>query len=646
MSRRQKKSFFRGAIVAAVAAAFVIIQVFIGGPKLVFSLPAYLLLGVAGVLAVFGRKKAEFGNPNVWCFGSALLLAAYVCGRAFFSPVDYLARTDFFMTLGSLVAYVLVAVHLPRSSQRRTLMWVLFGLAMAHTVVGAIQFKEGQNFMALPSIFRPDYGARASGFYICPNHLAGLLEMLGMLALGFAVWARGKVWQRVLAVYAVVVCIAGVAISGSRGGYMSLVVGLIVFSAISLWVIRRADPMQFRRMLFAVAAGCAVVVASAVYLMLHSASLKSRLNVIYDPTNMRLLLWEAALQQFGLNPVFGTGSGTYLYLGRLFRSVRVQLDPLHVHNDYLELLAEYGVVGVLVVSIFVALHLRGGWVGINAIVVQKLLPLGRSKSTELALAIGAFSGIAAILVHSVVDFNLHIPANTLFVALLFGILALPTDANGVVTGMTPRLPWMRWLAPAFGAVLMTLAALKIPAEYAGERARVSLRDRQYPEAQRWAAKALRTEKKSADLYYYLGEAQHFLALQSADSGEQMRLRQQTVAAFQAGLALFPNDVRLLLKLGRTLDNLGRFAEGGQILEQARVADPNLGVVYSYLGLHWHQQGRLKLARKYYMRGFELGEGVLSQQGFVDLDRERTRSPDDPFADLISDSEMEEETGQP
>ena len=54
-------------------------------------------------------------------------------------------------------------------------------------------------------------------------------------------------------------------------------------------------------------------------------------------------LWKAAIDQAKMNPVVGTGAGTYQYLARLFRPPFTQSDPVYAHNDYLQLLAEYGI---------------------------------------------------------------------------------------------------------------------------------------------------------------------------------------------------------------------------------------------------------------------------------------------------------------
>ena len=88
--------------------------------------------------------------------------------------------------------------------------------------------------MLIPFLQRADYGHRASGFYVCPNHLAGVLEVLGIIGLSITCWSRWPVWSKLLIGYLVCVCYAGVALTGSRGGYLSVAASLIVFAILSL----------------------------------------------------------------------------------------------------------------------------------------------------------------------------------------------------------------------------------------------------------------------------------------------------------------------------------------------------------------------------------------------------------------------------
>jgi O-antigen ligase len=96
------------------------------------------------------------------------------------------------------------------------------------------------------------------------------------------------------------------------------------------------------------------------YFINQSPFLSGRARSTFETTNMRVDLWQSALQQWKLRPIFGTGSGTYLYYGRMFRTPRVQLDPIYTHNDYLNLLAEYGLTGAVGMALFLGVHLRTG----------------------------------------------------------------------------------------------------------------------------------------------------------------------------------------------------------------------------------------------------------------------------------------------
>ena len=81
----------------------------------------------------------------------------------------------------------------------------------------------------------------------------------------------------------------------------------------------------------------------------------------------------------------------------------------YAHNDYLQLAAETGVIGLLCIGTLVGLCL---WSGFRALCTRRD-PLMRG------VAFGSLMGILALLAHSTVDFNLQIPANTCtFVILL------------------------------------------------------------------------------------------------------------------------------------------------------------------------------------------------------------------------------------
>ncbi|MGB8168464.1 MAG: tetratricopeptide repeat protein, partial [Chthoniobacteraceae bacterium] len=165
----------------------------------------------------------------------------------------------------------------------------------------------------------------------------------------------------------------------------------------------------------------------------------------------------------------------------------------------------------------------------------------------------------------------------------------------------------------------------------------ALRDRQFAPALELARRAVRGDAADPDAAYVEGEALRCLALEAGDTTRAAEPRREAVAAFERGLKIFPRDVRLLLKLGQVLDDLGEVTRATDCLEQALAAAPNSGLVHACLGLHWHRQWELGKAERFYHSAQSLGEALLSPAGLHDLERDRAIiRRNDAFSDLRPD----------
>lgn len=594
--------FVNALSIALFVTSLGLIQVLIGGTRLLFSLPAYGLLGLAGVLTLFAIRRRR-PTPDQVCLASSVLFFGYLLGRAFLSPDAYLARTDIYSVLGTLLVYLFAACILTDAKPRMLVLISLFVLAMAHVVVGAIQFTEGNNFMPIAFLQRFDYGRRASGFYVCPNHLAGLLEILGVFGVSIACWSRSPMWGKLLVAYAAGVCYLGVVLSGSRTGYLSTIVSLLVFGLLSLTVLRRASAKVFLRVGVPLVLAAVVIGALVVSTIHKSDYLSARAdNVLGQDLNdpsaaLRADLRGAAVQQWRLQPVFGTGSGTYLYYGRLFRSERVEGDPTHVHNDYLELLAEYGAAGAVSLLLFLALHLRHGWQTFQRLGPRRIgaSPSPALRSNGLALNLGALAAVSAAAVHSLFDFSLHIPANALLLAFVFGILANGGRQRGGELRQ-PAMSIMGWrlLLPAIGAVVAVQSVRLLPGEYFAERSRTALRDLYAADSALLALEGLNHERSNPNLHYYLGRS---LALQGGAAQDPLmrdRFLETALVELQKAHNLAPLDEVLFIQIARVYDAMGRFAEGEWMYQEAMALDPKSWVLrkmYQAHLRHWQESGK-------------------------------------------------------
>jgi O-antigen ligase len=124
--------------------------------------------------------------------------------------------------------------------------------------------------------------------------------------------------------------------------------------------------------------------------------------------SMRHGAWKIFLD----HPVLGTGLGTLQQVYPPYETLYDGKIVNHAHNDYLELLAETGAIGGLCCAWFLGAVFLGA--------LRHLQDEGNSFANTLRLC--GWTGFCGLLVHSLVDFNLHIPSN-LLLFLLMGLLA-------------------------------------------------------------------------------------------------------------------------------------------------------------------------------------------------------------------------------
>ena len=609
-----------------VALALAGTQVLVGGWHPAVSLLGYGLLGCAGLLSWIRGWRIRIPDRAAEPLAAGALFFLYIAGRALFSPEEYLARSDLFMALGAMSLYLLVALKLTSPAMRSSLVGLLLVLGLANCLVGAVQFTRGTNFMVFDFLTRADYGSRASGFYGYPNHLALFLEVCIFMGFAMAIWSRWRPWAKILAGYVSIMCVVGLLFTGSRGGYAGALAGALVFGILSLRLVgefarTKAIVMLVVGTLMFMALGLGVQ-----HFLSKSAVIEERLELGMKmrSNDTRLQLWKAAWRQFKLQPVVGTGSGTYLYYGRQF-TTPIGSDPVHSHNEYLELLAEYGVLGIAAALMFLDSHFRGGWKWMT----RQIIAQSRAESVagnSLAMTVGALSVVAACLIHSGMDFTLHMPANMLTMALIFGLLAnpgssrdsIPSEANS--ESDDDGLPsWIRLSLPILGILLAVLALPTWPGEYFAFRARAVTADGGYmtsPELaqalESFARRGLRWDPRNPNLHRYAGVAETALSAQASDAAAEKHWTDASIASYEAGLKLAPKNILLVLDLAWAYETAERFSEAEPLFRRAVELDPNApDSRYAYAS-HLRRQGKLVEAAGQFQQAVNLGGGQSPQ----------------------------------
>ncbi len=616
------------------------IALLISGLRPVWLIPAYGVLALAALGGWLPARRAALSVRAVPCLVASAFFFGYILCRTVFSPVEYIARPDLFMVLGGLILYLVTALCATSPTSRLVFISAFLLLACAQVIVGAIQFTKGGNFMPFDFLPRADYGARASGFYGCPNHLAGFLEVILLMSLSLIFWSRWRLMGKILAGYVALTCAAGLLMSGSRGGYASAVAGLFVFAVISLRLARQWLRRDIWLLLVTSLVFATIGLAGTAYFAIQSSDvLAMRVQDAGTDAPLRFALWRAALKQFCVSPVVGTGSGTYLYFGRLFREATVQQDPVYAHSDWLQLLGEFGLAGFAGLALFLIAHLRSGWKFIAEVIAGRTEDADREApgfhgNNSLALTVGALCSVVACLVHSIGDFNLHIPPNTLVMAFLFGSLANPFSVlnHDPKAGTDRARKFLRgapFALPALGLWLACAALPKWTAENFAAQSNVLLSDWRSLEdpavanrAAELARQGLLRDPKNLELHFCLADSTTALAEMAEEPAAREQHWKQTIEASQRGLEIAPREVRFVLMLAHAFDALGQFEKSGPLFQRALELDPNGGSVLMDYGAHLHRLGKFDEAEIWYRKAIGCGFGDTAGLNIQRLDEDR------------------------
>jgi len=131
-----------------------------------------------------------------------------------------------------------------------------------------------------------------------------------------------------------------------------------------------------------------------------------------DVTSGRAHFWGVAWQIFLANPIIGAGLDAFGVAYPKYDTWNGQFRVEQAHNDYLQILADAGILGFVCVLAFVLLLLRKG---VSAVT--------RGSDVSRSIAAGALAGCFGVLIHSFFDFPLRTPANAFVFLLLVALVA-------------------------------------------------------------------------------------------------------------------------------------------------------------------------------------------------------------------------------
>lgn len=584
---------------------------------------AFLLLGAAGwgAVAFGGVRATEFGVATglvllawvawvvrLWATPSHRLLltplllpvvgfVGYAAWRTTGVAVPYLARQELWW-LGVYAVVFVLALHNLHGQETTT--WVahlLVALGSLLSLYAVMQWLGGSDRVLW--MVRPEgYARRAGATFVNPNHLAGFLVQLLPLALGQVFLGRAKAgaWKAFHG-YAAGMMLLGIASTMSRGGWLATAVVLALFFT---WLGVR------RRHLRLASISCAgvILIGAGLFLMFNEKA-RSRVEGAgtegHQESGLRTYIWKPALRMWHDHAWTGVGPGQFDVHFPAYRPIPVQVSPRYTHNEYLNTLVDYGVLGAAI-----------AWLGVGGLVATVLYArkyaerggsdLGSRGSNRTAFFLGSTLGLTGLAVHCGTDFLLHVPGVALTATVLSAMLA------SQVRFATERF----WLKPApWGRLLVTLAAAGVVAGIA-------------PLA-----------------LLYAREGRHLNRAEARGS-----LSPELIADLKAAAAVMPDNPRTAYEIGENLRRIslrgldgweGQAREALEWLGKSAAGNPLAAHPHLAASLAWHWLGDLEQAQREMLEARRRGPHDLliqNHHGWLLLQQGRTGQARAVFAESL------------
>ncbi len=334
-------------------------------------------------------------------------------------------RETLFIFVLMLIWLLLSAALFRTTESRRALtnFLVIYGLILAFSaLVLSLAWKQNINWL------RPVEGGSPFGPFVNRNHFAGYMELLLPIPVALLVTHRRTLEHRVFYVFAAVMIGVALCLSLSRGGIISMCAQLIFLVSLNSQMRISKQQPESKIRLFRWAS------VTAIFLLIVAGIIAMGAEPIIfrlagsDFETDRGAIWADSWRVFRAHPLIGAGLGTFETSFPMHAYDKGFDIAAESHNDYLQVLADTGLVGFGILLWFLIVLVR---------VISQCIKFSALHSA--ALALGSATGLFGLLVHSLFDFNLQLPSHALLF-LLYGAVCsnIALDVKQMAKASVPK----------------------------------------------------------------------------------------------------------------------------------------------------------------------------------------------------------------
>ncbi len=318
------------------------LQPFLLGPQFI----DILILGVVLGLLIKGRRVVENIPSKRILIVMALFLYFSLWEGSFFAdtPLPLWITDPRFSNWKNYVEMFFLAVLVASTlTQKRQVQILILVMCLSALVVN----RNYYSLLADRDLTHFSYDVRDAGLlgYAGVNGFAAFEAMFCVFVLGLLPFVKG-IWIRLGLMLVLVSGIYCLLFSFSRGGYIGLLCGMMTVGLLK--------SRKYLVLAIVIILGWQVLLPTSVQQRISMTTQGSSSGQFDSSSEERLTLWRDALGMFERNPVTGTGFDTYEFMHRV-GSYR------DTHNYYLKILAETGLLGMLLFLLLLRMLFTAGW---------------------------------------------------------------------------------------------------------------------------------------------------------------------------------------------------------------------------------------------------------------------------------------------
>lgn len=534
-----------------------------------------LMLGWHAVLLAFRPSSRQLWLPPNF---TVLIFAVFVVWRYFTADIEFVARMEMLRVLCYAGIFLVVVQQLHKQGWIYSILSALIIVGTGLAIMAIIQYITDSRMVwnqKVPS----QYWGRGSGSYICPNHLGGLLEMIIPIAMAMGLSSRISHSLRIGLIYCALVMLAGLAVTFSRGAWFSIVVSITIL----LMIFFRRPHLRWATLAVVI-----LLTGGVAFFMKSSSDAGQRIvevrNVDGEIENIRFVIWKAGLEMWKKQPILGTGPGHFDHRFQEFRPESFQHRAGYAHNDYLNTLTDYGIVGLILVLLtpgILLVNFKGIWKGNR----RDQTSIGEKNSNKEPVLIGCSLGLLAIMIHSIVDFNMQIPANA----------AVMTVLLAIVTSHWRNSTRKFWISPKWWMSALQIPVFILMGIFLGIQAWVLWKSYQVGRtASPGIAKSGSDQKKALELahtidpknFKFSGELAEFHRRNFFEGNDGYKESgENAMKWYSTAIQSNPWNHNFYIGLGGVLDGFYRESEADKYFAKALELDPNGYFTLAQAGYH-------------------------------------------------------------